>query len=402
MNTDGVEEAIRNALERAGSTDAQARARVYQSARAAMERSLARRGQDDQRIVTMQRERVEDIIARIEADYADASGDSLAAPVQPNAGPSLDDTRDAAMPDIGAHVESGGNPDVVPLVTGDEPRPPFGETREEPVLAAHEEDRLAGMPPGREQAEKDFEAAGPGRRRLGLPAGRKRQAPGSHERHRRSWRRGLFWLAAQLGVIAALVAGLLWWISANGGIEKAGERLARSGADLVESSLQSGQTQQTGQRVGAGQFSGDWMTVLDADGFGTVETGGAAAVERMEKDEQPVLRIASLDAGEAGEVRVPLSADVLDAMRGRDSVIALTVSAGGDQATQITVRCTFPQLPDCVRRRYDVLFEQSDLLFDISVPQGASLEDGALMINSDITGEGRPVDIHGIRLQPAS
>lgn len=87
----------------------------------------------------------------------------------------------------------------------------------------------------------------------------------------------------------------------------------------------------------------------------------------------------------------------------QDSVVALTVKSVGEEPTQIYVRCDFPGLGDCGRRRFDVGTAVSDVLFDLEF-DGAATPSGAgyIIINSDITGTGHGIDIHAVRIRPAS
>ncbi|MCY0149718.1 hypothetical protein OEG84_18885 [Hoeflea sp. G2-23] len=65
----GMEAAIRSALERAGIPGAQARERIYESARGALERSLERQGIDQPERAVEHRQRLDALIAEIEAEW---------------------------------------------------------------------------------------------------------------------------------------------------------------------------------------------------------------------------------------------------------------------------------------------------------------------------------------------
>lgn len=421
LTTNGLEAAIRNALARAGNPDREGRARVYQSARTAMQRSLEKQGAVDESLLAAQTARVEEVIERIEAEQRQAefaateSGSAEAPDAVPAfdieapsrsdeaAGPAFAD--DAAGyrhdPEVDAPEVSVGRdgPNEFERTPDHSLSDPFtsnadGESAT-PSFSADREDRLATPVTSGGAASDDVGRVEPRKGKT------RRSRRARKEKPRRSWKRSLFWLGVQLGVLALLVAGGLWWVAASGGLENAGEQLAETGAGLVESTLDANSGGGQAQRVGAGQFDAEWTPVLEPDGFDSVTPGGAVTVERIEEDEEPVLRIASVSAGEAGEVRVPLSPDVVEALRGRPTTIALTVSAGSDRPTQMSVRCTFDNEEACMRHRFDVMFEESDVLFDLSLPDTAT-GDGALVINSDIAGEGRPIDLHGIRMRPAN
>ncbi|KGF70507.1 hypothetical protein LL06_04480, partial [Hoeflea sp. BAL378] len=65
----GMEAAIRGALEKAGIPGAQARRRIYDSARGALDRSLERQGIADAQQIAEHRRRLEVLIAGIEAEW---------------------------------------------------------------------------------------------------------------------------------------------------------------------------------------------------------------------------------------------------------------------------------------------------------------------------------------------
>ncbi|MGG2475119.1 hypothetical protein ACNVD4_07100, partial [Rhizobium sp. BR5] len=62
----GLETAIRNALEKSDRSNAEVRARIYQSSRQALEAGLRKQGIDDPQVVSQQRQRLESLIHVIE------------------------------------------------------------------------------------------------------------------------------------------------------------------------------------------------------------------------------------------------------------------------------------------------------------------------------------------------
>jgi hypothetical protein len=64
----GLETAIRNALEKSDRSNAEVRARIYQSSRQALEAGLRKQGIDDQTVVAQQRQRLENLIHAIETE----------------------------------------------------------------------------------------------------------------------------------------------------------------------------------------------------------------------------------------------------------------------------------------------------------------------------------------------
>ncbi|PLU73925.1 biotin transporter BioY, partial [Sinorhizobium medicae] len=64
----GLETAIRNALERSDRSSAEVRARIYQSARQALENGLQKQQIEDPEVISVQRHRLEAVIRAIEME----------------------------------------------------------------------------------------------------------------------------------------------------------------------------------------------------------------------------------------------------------------------------------------------------------------------------------------------
>ncbi|MQW95096.1 biotin transporter BioY, partial [Sinorhizobium fredii] len=77
----GLETAIRNALERSERSNAEVRARIYQSARQALENGLKKQEIEDPEIIAKQRHRLEAVIHAIETEERAALKARVASPV---------------------------------------------------------------------------------------------------------------------------------------------------------------------------------------------------------------------------------------------------------------------------------------------------------------------------------
>ncbi|WP_099867248.1 hypothetical protein [Pararhizobium haloflavum] len=416
---DGLETAIRNALARAGNPDATARARIYESARAALEKSLQKQSADAQTLAA-QRQRVEGVITAIESSYADKPAPAQVGPdtTISTDEPALTEVR-AERSDAPGAADPVFSEDVAP----EREAPPVAldpVSRQSPATAealavdavsraggevAHGgvDDRLGPEVVGRARSTGPSHGEPRPRRRFFSRSGRAKPVKEPATAKTRKRRRGssVLSLIAQLAFLFVFIALGLWWISANGGVEQVGRRLADSGVGMLSEDGGDAAVDAPAQRVGAGQFSGTWQTVFDADAFESAVAGGAATVETVEEGEAPALRIASIDAGAPGEVRIPLDPEVLGQLAGGAALVALTVRAAGDEATQIYVRCSLGTGEDCGRRRFDVNQTPSDLVIDVDLAAGVSPEP-ALIVNSDVAGEGKRIDLFSVRAQPAS
>lgn len=77
----GLETAIRNALERSDRSNAEIRARIYQSARQALENGLQKQQIEDPEVISVQRQRLEAVIRAIEMEERAALKERAQTPV---------------------------------------------------------------------------------------------------------------------------------------------------------------------------------------------------------------------------------------------------------------------------------------------------------------------------------
>lgn len=401
----GLETAIRNAIARAGTPNAEARGRIYQSARMAVEKSLAKEAADDA-MRAEQRTRLNSIIATIENEYRDSSPAPIARSAEGDEAAfgerasrempgvavprSAEPSAPVVAPDPGAASRREDRPFVPPVAPLDVSPP--DRNRHDPQLEVRLDDRLSAQRP----VDVAPRAAGT-RNWFGRRKDRRSETAAPVEKPRR--RSGVGFFLVQLLILAGLLGGALWWISAQGGLEEAGRRLADRGAALMGPGP--GGTGAPGQRVGAGQFEEDWAVLFEPSGTALPEVGGAASASFEDDEAVPFLSIVSVAAGAEGEVRVPLDMQTLGAFGGSRVLVALTMRADGEP-TQIYIRCALTTADDCRRQRFTVNQTTNDLLFDIDLPANIANSDGHLIINSDVAGEGRGIDLFSVRLQPAS
>ena len=466
-----MEAAIRGALDKAGIPGAQARRRIYDSARAALDRSLERQGIADPERIDEHREKLELLIADIEAEWTPPS--ETATPPSPAAAPEVFASRDeaaAARPPVAA-------PQVQPAPTkpaqaqsaavrqapaetrpvqkepeASAPKAPKPDTRAPEVLGPeHDGPQTRGAPwsdlepstgvphqpapavaavsaqpqgDARPQAAAgdamlDFvpgaagAAAGAGAApelnaerppHIAAPAGAKPQKPGKKTKvakaRKEKRKRPIFASLFSAAVMLSFLGIGIWWLIESGALMSAEER--DTGVPNPPPSLSrddfAGGPQQL--NPGAG-FSGEWANVYTPGRDGTAEAGGNASVEVIEEAEGNVLRIVSASAGANGEVRVPLGPEVMQARAGRQSVLALTMRSATPEATQIYVRCEFSVLGDCGRRRFDVTYDTNDILFSLDYDRAlAPNQGGFLIINSDVSGGAKGVDLIAVRIRP--
>jgi len=437
----GMEAAIRGALEKAGIPGAQARRRIYDSARGALDRSLERQGIMDADRIAEHRHRLEQLIADIEAEWTppgetDAPGATspdLASPGLASPGLASQQWPDApaaspahaepapVIPAPGESRQTGRTPAIEPAWSDPAATAPQPGHSAAPTIAPVSRASRPQETP-RSEASLDFtpdasDHAGPTgfAGDAGLDAERPPHIPapaGTQERPERTARipiprkekrrRGVFAGIFSAAVMLSFLGIGIWWMVDSGLFKSAAERdtgVPNPPPSLSRDDFDGGPQQ---LNPGAG-FSGDWTNVFRPGRDGTAEARGDATAEIIEEDDSTVLRIISRSGTASGEVLVPLSAEVMQALAGRKSVMALTVRTASPEATQIYVKCDFSVLGDCGRHRFNVTYDTTDILFDLDYDRAlAPNEGGNLVINSDISGGGKGIDLVAVRIRPAS
>ncbi len=378
----GLETAIRHALERADRTSPETRARIYQSARNALEAGLKKQDVHDPDVIAQQRHRLEAIIHAIELEER-ASLKAAAAvppPVRIETGASAS-RAPAPELDATAHMPAQNDAGVVgaPVADGG----------------------LAGLRPKRRDGTRGAQpdaAIEPAAARRGKAA--KGAAAQPKPRHRK---RGRF--LSFVMVITPLVAAVImaaWWAETSGLLKTAAERdtsVANPPA-TVQSEDFSGETglKTLGTQSG---FTGDWVEVFTAADRAQVKAGQRAAADPVSDERGQRLRITSATADADGDVQIEIPASVLEQISGKTSTVAVSVQADGGKKTQFSVECDFSSLGDCGRHRFTVNDEKNDMLFKVTFDRSlAPSSPGQILINSDVTGAGNSLSVYAVRILP--
>jgi hypothetical protein len=391
----GLETAIRNALDRSDRADGQTRARIYQSARQALDAGLRRQGVSDTLIIMQQHKRLEEKIREIETEEIDKLSDTAAEPVLPPDAMEIDPpSHRAAAGQSSDEILLGGEtrqtasdagPVLVPVadpVRLDEDLP----QRREPI-----DQDVPGQPPLLEE---------PSPRRKGRTAKRQDSldvAPERAAKPRR--RRGFLSRLITWVVTLAIVAGGCWWFYNSGMIQS-----------IVQEAIEAANRASRGQ-AGQGNpsfdprggFSDEWSAIFKPSDAAALKVGRQASAEAVAGSEGPAVRILSATPGDDGDVVLDVPADVLRDMAAKRSTIALTVQSGVNQAVQITVRCDFGSLGNCTRHRFTATQEKLEALFSVTFERTlAPNTPGRLIINAGIDGPDKPVLLYAVRILPGS
>jgi hypothetical protein len=385
----GLETAIRNALDRSDRADGQTRARIYQSARQALDAGLRRQGVTDNLIIMQQQKRLEEKIREIETEEIDRLSEAATAPdttpdvaeVSPPNSPSGDraEPHDAILLEGETrHADAG-------LQAG------YDNRHDDAFVAAPENLAETRFPTSELQQQE--RRSGKGRpaktATLDVPAER-----AAKPRRRRGFlSRLMTWM-----ITLVVVAIGCWWFYSSGMVQS-----------IVQEAIQAADRASQGQSAGRGNapfdprggFSDEWTEIFKpADVAGLKVLPGATA-EPVAGSEGPAVRIISATPDEAGDVVLQVPAEVLREMAAKSSTIALTVQSGVNQTVQMSVRCDFGSLGGCSRHRFTATQEKLEALFKVTFERTiAPNSAGRLIINAGIDGPDKPVLLYSVRILP--
>lgn len=412
----GLETAIRNALDRAERGDGQVRARIYQSARQALDAGLRKQGVTDNLVIMQQRKRLEDKIGEIENEEIDRLAQlaqpALGAPafgadVDPFVEMDVPLRQDAtrAAPEVSVTVDA----QRAPAPHGAEAGALGGVTRSAPSVDSHPEKSSLALdiaPAG--YAAEPVSGAAPeapifgetaattkakgrkGRKSKassGVPAGRGRRKKRGFLSHLVTW-------IVTLGVVA--VGCFVFYQS--GMVQSIIDEAMRS-ANRPSALNSSGQGPSA--LSSRGGFSEEWASIFEPQQGAAFTAGSQARAEIATGTEAQALRITSATPNAAGDIAIEVPVEILHELAGKSSTIALTIQSAANQHSQLSVRCDFGSLGTCSRHRFTATQEKLDALFKVSFDRTmAPNAPGRIMLNTGIQGADRPVFIYSVRALP--
>ena len=377
----GLETAIRNALARSERANAEVRARIYQSARNALEAGLRKQEVSDPETIAAQRHRLEATIHQIEAE-------ERAGHVVPQSREVRVDPAVEARPEPVAHAERAARP--------------------EPALDAEPRVETERRVEAERPATSDIGAIRPERAdgfgKGGKPAAGAAQPTDFRPERAAKPRRRRGRLFSFLLVVATLIAAcgaLAWWVQTSGLLEE-----LRNGADnspspaTVSGEDFSGEDPIKRALDTQSRFTADWRAVFAPADTAKLSAGPAGRFEAVSTNEGPAVRVTSSNPERDGAVEIAVSPEILGEMGGKTSTISMALQAVGDKPVQVTVECDFGTMGGCGRHRFTVS-ARTDILFQVEF--GGSLspsEPGHLLLNSDITGGDASVNLYAVRILP--
>ncbi|MBY3186223.1 regulator [Rhizobium laguerreae] len=395
----GLETAIRTALENSDRDNPEVRARIYQSARQALEAGLRKQDITDTEVVAHHRHRLESTIHAIEGEERDRLHPRQRPPEVP-VPPVVE------MP--APPVPRGDVADIDSLI--DNPVP-VGETRTPGVafsrgdesslhdVHAGNADHLAAAPVGEERLAR-------GQRATNMDFRPERAA--GRRKPRKFFSRLLVWC-----VLLAFIGIGAWWAHTSGLLMTAAERdtsvanppASTQPEDFTGDDDSAGNAaSHTDQPVTIdpqNSFSADWIPLFKPEEADKITSGPRARIEKITENDGPAVRLISESGAADGNVSISVPPSVLQQLAGKSSTIALTLQSTTDEPTQITVECNFQTLGNCARHRFTVTREKSDALLQVKFDRSlAPNSPGTLTINSDLDGKARGINLFAIRILP--
>ena len=430
----GLETAIRTALENIDRHDANQRARVYQSARQALEKGLANQNIKEPGAVARQRRKLDDIITGIEQEEAAAARKAREAAQAPRMA-TFDDrfavgrTPDRAAEEMDAEIGAitpgerfAAEPSLdaatdEPLTDfAAEPRfeTPSPSTRtdgdfdypESPVLGDLHSGDAGFTEAGFDRApeiesghldEADFAATGDiavsetdrapvaGDVRAETRPQRKsrkirKQEARAAKRVRK--RRGFTSMLIGIIIIAFLLMGGWWMLSSN----------FTFNPETLDTAVPN-----PPPRIEAEDFEGasGWTNVFTPGTANILSAGPRASITNATVDNAPAVEIASLAEGDAGAVAIALPVAVRGMLEQGPVLIEISTLAPDGSGQPVAVYCADGTIEGCQRHRFTASAHRDSLVVRLDPARGVL--PSRLMISSDLNGTGAPLAIFAIR-----
>lgn len=405
----GLETAIRSALERSDRTKAEVRARIYQSARQALESGLRKQGVNDPETVAEQRHHLEATIHAIEQEEREhlKAQANVAAPVAPAAVTPARAQEPVAPPVAAPKAPTPQAPTPQAPAADDGSALSFGADRD------HAADDHVSLDDVRaERDDRSHTDALMGERRpqaasLSDVASDKSEARSSKKRAKAAAkprrRRGLFSRLFVFVVILSSIGIAAWWVYSTGLLLTAEQRQTGVPAQQPTASADdfSGDSQEPKTIDPQRGFSSAWLEIFKPSDAREVKAGPNATVEVLGASDGQAVRIVSRSSDAAGAAIFSVSPDILREMVGKTSTIAITVQSSGEKPVQFAVSCAFDRLGGCSRHRFTANPEQADLLFRVTLPDSVTpTAPGQFAINTDMTTKDAGINVYSIRVLP--
>ncbi len=387
---EGVEKAIRTALEKGDAEDREFREKIYRSAFAALERVLTANTAISQESADARRDGLKSKISSIESEFLPAvampSAPAPAQPVQPK--PVTPVLPEASIPvGLPGDPRPAAPPPVPEVDTGASP------SLDSDSISLSEAELTPDREPEISIGAADVRRATPA---LDIPA------PKPGERPRPARRRPFAMIFLFATLIAA--AGIAYWWTMDSGILKSSEERDTSVPNppksLQEESFRPAESSRPPLLQGEAESQRDWVTIFTPADPTSVNASAGTLADIVREGDETFLRVQSTAAGEAGSINIDIGQGLLEQLAGNGVLFSIKARSDADQPTEISISCDFANLGNCGRRRFEVGISAEDYLFEINLPDVTPGSGGSLTINPDFSNQNRAVNVFQVRVAP--
>jgi hypothetical protein len=221
--------------------------------------------------------------------------------------------------------------------------------------------------------------------------------------------RGLGFSLMLITCLAVLVMGV-WFAVSNGALrlrgtaEVADTTVTVAPQDLPEAekpAVTAGD--QTAAQVPAAAPADNWLMIFRPENPGELVVDPTISANVKGSGPLAHLRVepAKSSTGDAAVV-FSIGQGVLEQIAGKRAVFDIVAAADDGNPTQISVFCDFAGLGDCGRKRFQIDAATSDNLFQIEFPAGQPTGSGQIVLNPDVEGKGRALEIYAIKVRVAN
>jgi hypothetical protein len=221
--------------------------------------------------------------------------------------------------------------------------------------------------------------------------------------------RGLGFSLMLITCLAALVMGL-WFAVSNGALRLRGaEEVTDTTVTVDPQDLPEAEKpvvaagDQTAAQVPATAPSDNWLMIFRPENPGELVVDPTISANVKGSGPLAHLRVepAKSSTGDAAVV-FSIGQGVLEQIAGKRAVFDIVAAADDGNPTQISVFCDFAGLGDCGRKRFQIDAATSDNLFQIEFPAGKPTGSGQIVLNPDVEGKGRALEIYAIKVRVAN
>jgi hypothetical protein len=221
--------------------------------------------------------------------------------------------------------------------------------------------------------------------------------------------RGLGFSLVLITCLSVLVMGM-WFAVSNGALRLRGTQdvadttVTVAPQDLPEAEKPAAPAgEQTAAQLPAATPAENWLMIFRPDNPGELVVDPTISANVKGSGPLAHLRVepAKSSTGDAAVV-FSIGQGVLEQIAGKRAVFDIVAAADDGNPTQISVFCDFAGLGDCGRKRFQIDAATSDNLFQIEFPAGQPTGGGQIVLNPDVEGKGRALEIYAIKVRVAN